>query len=301
MAQGSVVISVDAELGWGFHDLPDLPRRRIESARYGWRKLGDLCERYDVPATWAVVGHLLLSECDGRHDRHPTPPDWFRRERADWADRPDLRFGSDLVRALTDSPVDHEIGCHTFSHVCFDDHRLDAETVRAELRAATDVAAALGIEYDSFVFPRNAVGYRDVLAQEGFSAYRGGRSLDGGSGGRLAKIAAAASPGRLRMPQPHVDEYGLVNVPPSLFLFGFEGPARRACEAVWTDPVFRQATALVDRALETGSVAHLWLHPNNLTGSADVERVRRILRYVDERRDDGLRVETMADVAERVR
>ena len=301
MAQGSVVISVDAELGWGFHDLPNPPRRRVESARYGWRKLRGLCNRYDVPATWAVVGHLLLSECDGRHDRHPTPPDWFRRERTDWADRPDLRFGPDLVRSLADSPVDHEIGCHTFSHVCFDDVRLDAETVRAELQAAADVAAALGIEYDSFVFPRNAVGYRNVLAEEGFSAYRGGRSLIGGPRGQLAKIAAAASPSRVQTSQPHIDEYGLVNVPPSLFLFGFEGPVRRVCEAVWTDPVYRQAAALVDRALETGSIAHLWLHPNNLTGAADVERMRRILQYIDDRRDDGLRVETMADVAERVR
>lgn len=301
MAQGSVVISVDAELGWGFHDLPSPPRRRVESARYGWRKLRDLCERYEIPATWAVVGHLFLSECDRRHDRHPTPPEWFRRERTDWADRPDLRFGPDLVRGLAESPVDHEIGCHTFSHVCFDDDRLDPDAVRAELRAAADVAATLGVEYDSFVFPRNAVGYRNVLAEEGYSAYRGAHTPAGGARRRLEKIATTVAPERLQLSQPHVDEYGLVNVPPSLFLFGFEGAPRRVCEAVWTDPVLRQATALVDRALETDGVAHMWLHPNNLTGPADVERMGRLFRYIDDRRDDGLRVETMAAVAERVR
>lgn len=300
MARGSVVISIDAELGWGFHDLPNPPRRRVESARYGWRRLHELCEDYEVPATWAVVGHLLLAECDGSHDRHPVPGDWFKRERNGWADRPDLRFGRDLVQAVDDSAVGHEIGCHTFSHVCFDDDRLDADIVRAELRAASEAAESFGFEYDSFVFPRNAVGYREVLAEQGFSAYRGGGAARTGLRGQLDKVATTVVPERLSPSEPYVDEYGLVDVPPTLFLFGFEGPVRQFMDTVWTDPIVRQATVTIDRAIETDGLVHLWLHPNNLTTLAAVERVRRVFQHIDDRRSDGLRVETMADVAERV-
>jgi peptidoglycan/xylan/chitin deacetylase (PgdA/CDA1 family) len=56
------VISVDAELGWGFHDI-DPPTSRVEAARTGWKRLAGLFNEYDVPATWAVVGR----QCDEQH------------------------------------------------------------------------------------------------------------------------------------------------------------------------------------------------------------------------------------------
>jgi hypothetical protein len=47
-------------------------------------------------------------------------------------------------------------------------------------------------------------------------------------------------------------------------------------------------------------VCHLWLHPNDLTSDAYLDRVDRLLEHAARRRDDGdLRVETMVDVADR--
>ncbi len=85
----------------------------------------ELCEEYDIPATWAVVGHLMLESCDGRHEEHPAPDGWFDRERGEWTDREDLRFAPDLVDALLASPVDHEFASHSFSHVLFGDAATD--------------------------------------------------------------------------------------------------------------------------------------------------------------------------------
>lgn len=297
---GSVVISIDAELGWGFHDLPDPPYERVEFARRGWIHLHELCNQYEIPATWAVVGHLLLPDCDGVHESHPSLPNWFERERTEWQMRPDLRFGGDLVRALQSSSVEHDIGSHSFSHVIFDDERLTDEIVRAELQAAIDAAKPYGIEYDSFVFPRNAIGYRTILSEFEFSVYRSKQSRAPGLLRNVEKLATTAVPKRMELSTPVIDEYGMVDVPPSLFLFSFEGAARHSLETVGIDPIVRQATGAIDRTLREDGVFHMWLHPNNLITDSDISRIRAIFEYIDKQRSNGLRIETLADIADRI-
>jgi len=299
---GSVVISVDAELGWGFHDQQPLPEERIEAARSGWRALSELFERHRLPATWAVVGHLLLEDCDGNHDGHPTPPGWFAHERNGWADRPDLRFGGDLIERLLEADPDHDIGCHTFSHVVFDSPAVTDEVVRAELGAAAMAASERGLAMPmrSFVFPRNQMCHREVLAECGYRAYRAhGEQWGAPRRDPVGKLRSLVG-GNPRLVEPRVDEFGMVAVPASLYLFGFEGRFRAAAEAAWDDPVARQAERGIDAAADGEGLFHLWLHPNNLVEQRHVERVARVLGHVADRRDGGdLRVETMGDVADR--
>lgn len=297
---GSVVISVDAELGWGFHDFSDRPDGQIEAGRTGWRHLLDLFDEFRIPATWAVVGHLFLDECDGVHAEHPTPPEWFEHEREEWRSRPEFRFGGELIEDLLNADVDHDIGSHTFSHVLFDEDWVTPRVVNAELEMAIEVAKRHGVDYDSFVFPRNIVGFREQLAEHDFTAYRG--HMPGGIRWTASKLAGLVAPSRTRVVDPYVDECGLVNVPPSLYLFGIEGPARAAIESVWTDPIVQLTRNGIDRAILEDGMFHMWLHPNNLTAEQDIRRMRAILEHIDERRNDSeVTVETMADVAERVR
>ena len=304
MTLGSVVLSIDAELGWGHHDLDSPPTDRVEAGRSGWRASLDVLDEHDVPATWAVVGHLFLQDCDGRHDGYPTPDGWFARERGEWADRRDLRFAPNLVDAVADADADHEIGCHTFSHVECGDPQTTPEMARAELVASLEAAASASVEpaMSSVVFPRNRVGHRDVLARCGFTCYRGtGPNADalGPSALRKAALAGGATP---PLVEPSIDEFGLVDVPASLYLFGFEGTARRLCELVWRDPIVAAARRGIDAAARSDGVFHLWYHPNNLVTDGDVARLRAVVEYIDRRRaDGGITVETMADVAQRVR
>ena len=297
MAMGSVVISVDAELGWGFHDYDEPPVDRVENGRRGWQTLLALFDRFEVPATWAVVGHLLLDDCDGVHADHPSPPNWFERERTTWRDRPDLRFGPDLVEAIRDSPTDHEIGSHSFSHVIFTDPAVTDRIADAECRRARQLGREWNLDLESFVYPRNEVGHRDALAGAGFRTYRGRTPIPSSLRHTLESLAR----GRSLLVNPSVDEYGLVNVPASTFCFAFEGRMRSIAELVWDDPIVHLAKSGIDQAVDGDGVFHLWLHPNNLTTQRDVHRIRRILAYVDRRRtDSSLTVETMGAVGRRV-
>ena len=294
---GSVVISIDAELGWGFHRR-DLPQERLESARVGWKRLAGLCSEYDIPATWAIVGHLFLSNCDTRHADHPRGPEWFRCEQEEWADRPSLRYGPHLIADVFDDPVAHEIGCHTFSHVSFGRPETTAATARSEIKRCLAAVPWTELSLRSFVFPDNAVGHRDILAEYGFECYRGPGP---GSPTNFEKVTAAT----VGMPQPDlvtpsIDEYGLVNVPASLNLFSFEGRAKRLVTRLFEDPVVERARHGIDAAANGEGVFHMWLHPSDFIGRSEIARLRTIFEYLDKRRQD-LQVETMGAVAKRVR
>jgi peptidoglycan/xylan/chitin deacetylase (PgdA/CDA1 family) len=303
---GTVVISADAELGWGFHDLKDPPTDRLANARYGWQTLLDFCDEYEVPATWAVVGHLLLDDCDGEHADHPTPAGWFDHERGDDAMPRSLRFGDGLVDDLLNAEVDHDVGLHTFSHVEFGDPDTTRQLARAEVATSLEIARERGLELRSFVFPRNNVAHLDALAAYGIECYRGVNPRthqDDAWDGAVGKIARATL---VRRPpplvEPAVDSYGLVNVPASLHLFSFEGTPRSLVEPVIGDPVVRQAKLGIDAAAEEDGVFHMWLHPNSITESRDERRLRAIFEYLDRQRaETSLSVQTMVDVAKDAR
>lgn len=304
-SRGTVVVSVDAELGWGYHDHQSSPSW-LDRARDGWMKLLALCDTYEIPTTWAFVGHLLLEDCDGRHPDHPLSPEWFARERGKWADRPDLRFGPDLVNAVQDADADHELACHSFSHVVFEDPSVSQTTAETELETCLRLANERDMSLSSFVFPRNAVGHRDVLADHGFTCYRGkspARRSDSPLKRQLSKVVGGITrPSVPPLVDATVDEHGLVDVPASLYLFSFEGLAHRLVETTRGDFVVRAVRRGLTAVAGTDRILHLWLHPNNLRTKADVERLQRVFESIREKRMSGaIRVETMGEVAERVR
>ena len=311
---GTVVISLDAELGWGYRDRSPFPTERIERARSEWRRLIDLFDRFEIPATWAVVGHLLCEREDGFQTDHPTLTEWPPEGRKTDGDsdanpfsRPELWFADGLVEAIRDADVGHEIGSHSFSHVEFDE--VSREIAYAELSAAAEVAADLDLPFDSFVFPRNGIAHRDVLAEWGLHCYRGRSPIADGS--TLTRpIRNVLSGTRLGntplLVEPTIDEYGLVNIPASLFCFSFEGLARRMCAPLIGDPVVRKARRGIDQAAASDAgdeeIFHLWLHPNDVQADYAVDRIEAILKYLTECcQETDLSVETMGQVARRHR
>lgn len=289
---GSVVISIDAELGWGFHDRAVPPAERVSGAREGWTTLVELLDEYDVPATWAVVGHLLRDDCAGE-----TYPDdgVCPCEHSPALRRRGHRYGPELVASVRAAAADHELAAHSFSHVEFD--RVSKDRARAEVVRSLEVAREHDIELRSFVFPRNRVHHRDVLAEWGFTSYRG-VGPERGSHRLRRLVQATVGDWTPPLVSPTIDEYGLVNVPDSLYLFRFEGWPRTVVESVREDPVVRFCRRGIDAAADRDGVFHCWLHPNNLLADRDVDRLRTVLSYLDERRDE-VEIATMREVAER--
>lgn len=299
----SVVLSLDAELNWGFHDHDHMPTERVQQARESWLYLLDLFEDNEIPATWAVVGHLFLDNCDGIHSDHPVSEEWFSRDPGGEYEPGSGWFGQDLIDVIRDSNVNHDIGSHSFSHIEFGKEQTTKEVAKAELQHSLDAAEKYGTDLKSFVFPRNNIGHRELLRDYGFLCYRGNspeRWYDGKPIRQIGKLVTFAF-GVTSPPivEPETDEFGLVNIPASMYLFTFEGAPRDVIESVSGDPVVRQVElGLRQLRDEKEGILHLWLHPNNITTDQDQQRLSRIISMIVENREQhNVEVKTMSQVA----
>jgi peptidoglycan/xylan/chitin deacetylase (PgdA/CDA1 family) len=171
------VISIDTELLWGVAYLPNHPafelmRANPSKTRKAIYDLLSLFEQHNVPATWAVVGHLFLNACDGLHsDLFAEKQSWCRYDPgSDFRSDP-LYYGRDLIEAILGSKVEHEIGYHSFSHVRFSD--CSEAAAEAEILAGIKLAKDFGIKLRSFVFPENDVSHLDILKRNDFAIFRG--------------------------------------------------------------------------------------------------------------------------------
>ena len=137
--QGSAIFSVEVELGWGYHDLQRPSKyaalsENREAETEALKHLLTLCDRFEIPITFDVVGHLFLDDCPGIH-RGEYPAGWFDADPGTNVDSDPLFYAPDLVEMIEAAEVDHEICTHTFSHALgeeFSTAQLDADLTEAQ-------------------------------------------------------------------------------------------------------------------------------------------------------------------------
>ena len=313
----TLVISLDQEFIWGHFDQmsPETFLASHPDPRGTVRALIELFDDLDIPATWAIVGHLFLASCsrgtDGRpHPELPRPRyHWYPR---DWLGvdpctdrmRDPLFYGDDVLDEIQGARARHEIGCHSFSHGVYGDPGCSDAAAAADLRACVDLAAKRGITLRSFVFPRNSEGHHALLKEHGFTAFRGEdvawwRDLpkQGKRVGHLIDQAGARPP---RVSEPTEKLPGLWNLPGSMLLLHRQGIRR------WIPYAARRRRLLsgLARAVRERRLFHLWFHPHNLCldRSGLLAVLRDGLREAARLRDRGeLDIRTMGDLAGELR
>jgi peptidoglycan/xylan/chitin deacetylase (PgdA/CDA1 family) len=317
LARGTCVVSIDTELAWGAAHRRDgsAPAHRYELEREVIGRLLDLFARYEISATWAVVGHLFLDRCARDHEGGRPHPE-LRRPTYDWLDGDWLDidpcadaetapyfYAPDVVDRIAACPVPQEIGSHSFTHAIADDSGCSPEVFASELAACHKAAATRGIELRSFVYPRNAIAHRDTLHEAGFTSYRGGRPSAPFAGRpswqrRALRAIDTVRPLAGSTVQPEVDASGLVNVAQTYY-FAPTTRSRQLPPAVWA----RFPVARLRQAARQRSLFHLWFHPYDVTAAPDraLDILERICRAIDRERSRGrLDVRTMSQVADLV-
>jgi peptidoglycan/xylan/chitin deacetylase (PgdA/CDA1 family) len=313
-APGGFTISIDTELAWGVCHRPILRSEydALSREREVIGRLLALFSKYDVRATWAVVGHLFLAAACKLEDGvvHPeisrpitrtSTHDWFFQHPRDGVDP--LWYARDVVDSIRDTLPPQEIGSHSFCHLPFDERSTRAETIRTDVQMAKHLHQVAGIPFRAFVFPWNTVGYREVLAEAGICVYRGRSSRwydpAPAAARRLFNILhylLALSPPTVR---PTVDGAGMINVPDSMLLLSRAGVRR----LVPPQALVRMASAGLRRAVARGEVFHLWFHPSDFVFETDRQFwvLETILQAANRLRDRSLlEVLTMGDVQKRV-
>lgn len=165
---GSAIFSVEVELGWGYHDLqrPNKYATLSESRdaeTEALERLLTLCDQFEIPITFDVVGHLMLNDCSGTH-RGEYPTDWFGADPSTDVESDPLFYAPDLIEMIEAAEVDHEICTHTFSHALGE--KFTPTQLDSDLKRAQDLhRERFGQPAESIVPPRHQQMDSEILKQ----------------------------------------------------------------------------------------------------------------------------------------
>jgi peptidoglycan/xylan/chitin deacetylase (PgdA/CDA1 family) len=314
--RGTMVVSLDLELCWGRFDKVPVPMLEADASeeRIQIRRLLALLDRYEIPATWAIVGHLMLAGCSRhagaahtdvmpRPDYSWFPKDWYVHDPCTSAIQSPGWYAPDILEWIRATRVRHEIASHSFAHIYYGDPECSATAARADLTAAVVAASQHDVPLRSFVFPRNQVGHLDVLRAQGIRAYRGADPTRfRRTKGALYKTLSFLDQ-LLGLPPKAVraEEVmpGLWNIPGNHFYMARNGLRKMIPMAsrVW------KGKQGIRQAIQTGGVYHLWFHPFNLNADADamLSGLEQLFAYARRLREQGvLDIFTMDDYRARL-
>lgn len=313
--KGIFTLSLDFELIWGTADLGLEHFRKVcvIERQIVIDRLLQLFEEFDISATWAILGHLFLDKCEPQNGiKHPEiarpnfnwiKEDWFAHDPCGTENEKSIHLGKSLVEKIRNCRVHQEIGSHSFSHMVFGDAGCSRETAVTEISESIKAAEEQGIKLKSFVFPRNEIGYLDVLKNSGFDCYRGvepnwyeNRRISEKlrRGLRLFDVLRAATPPTVL---PKKDESGLWNIPGSAMYFPMHGFRRH----IPVSSRVKRTVKGINAAIAKKEIFHFWFHPTNMVDEMEkmFDGLRQILDYVASLRDQGkLEVLTMGEIVD---
>ena len=295
LERAAFVVSIDTEMAWGLNHRPE-QTYRYHDERPHMEQLLAMLDRHQLPATWAVVGHLMLDQCAPVNGvKHPEivrptydwfEGDWFANDPCGAATGDSTWYAPDLVARIRAADTAHEIASHGFSHIVAGDPGCSREAFSSELAAAVKVAADQGLTLRSLVHPRNRIGHVDVLVDHGIIAYRGRPAPTAAAANPLARLAdqlvdkVAGSERTAVRPRP---EGPIWNLPATIM---FDVDSRPRTWRLWIRQVERRLT----QATRHRSLFHLWFHPHNFRDhpEASFEAFDRVCRAAVRHRERGL-------------
>src|SRR3989441_1507630 len=281
-AKAAACISADLELSWAFRMHPkEVAQERGRHSRENIPCLLRIFENYAFPITWATVGHLFLESCERAssglaHPEMPRPPrnqlwtgDWYVHDPCTNYKKDPFWYAPDVIQGILKSPVGHEIGTHSFSHIDFSPGSSDPTLARREIEESVTAMQRFRISPRSLVYPFNKMGhaYLDLLSE-------------------LSITAVRHRDRRVTLSYPERTPSGVYKL--------YESMNLRAPDYYdYLDKV----KIFMTKAAERRAVFHLWFHPSDPTDLFESELLR-IIQFLGGQRKDGLAwIATMGEIA----
>ena len=286
--KAKLIISLDTELLWGYVDFPldkmvTLIKEDKTKGRENIKFLLDIFERYNIPCTWAMVGHLLLDQIEHENELSTQTRSNYLKDRfhnssyySSIKEDP-LYCGKDILDMILNSRIEHEIGYHSFSHVDFS--KCSNIVAEKEIQHGVSIAEKYSINLKSFSFPNNKIGHIDTLKKYGFSVFRGQTILKAQlDQNYFVRLFNSSIDKIISYPTEPIWLDGIWEIPGSMF-FG---------DTTFKYSVLTKAKLGVNRAISSESIFHVYLHPHDLllynSLKSDLEK---FLGFVAKKRDDG--------------
>lgn len=295
--KGVFCISLDFELMWGVQDtLGEQYSSNIYQVHSIVPKLLDLFEEFNVVATWATVGFILLGKNNFRDylDFLEVPPKYSNKELANISKHShvlecnqDLYFAPQLVQTI--KAKGHELASHTSSHMYYLDAVNGVEALESDLKLGKSIFGEH--KCNSLIFPRNQYDLDavNILNRFGFTcfrsnpdhwAYTSSSGIDNSYFKRLYRLVDTY----VNLSGYHTYKASSIStisgckaIPASMFL----RPVTQSRLANRLQ-LIRIKKAMLNAA-KFGKVFHLWWHPHNFGSHTDENFIflKEILIYFE--------------------
>jgi peptidoglycan/xylan/chitin deacetylase (PgdA/CDA1 family) len=284
-----ICLSADFEMAWAWRF-----SKRVKDAsligkieRYNFPYILNKLNELSIPVTWATVGHLFLDSCkkvNGIAHSHIPRPAYFENPfwsftNGDWYDmdpctnykrNPEF-YAPDLIELILKSNVNHEIGCHSFSHCDFSEKNSYGDLVKAELSECVTLMKKFGVDPTSFVYPGNQYGNFDLVKKAGF------------------KIIRFKSNPVKEIGFPEILDNNYIAIHDSLDFTSDDN-------MLGYDYLIKKFKRYINKTIRKKSICHFWFHPS--LSQSDLDNLfYPVMNYISGLRDNGIvEIVTMNDI-----
>ncbi len=252
----------------------------LKGVREASTALLDSFKKYDIHATWAVVGFLFLKDKNEFQKQIPTetpsysntkisPYKYFQDESESIEDT--LHFAPDIIEKILEQKH-QEVATHTYSHLYSLEKGITASEFSYDLEMAIKIAHdKFNLHTHSLVFPRNQWNrdYLHILSDLGISSYRG--NAKSWIYSRTSSKKDSKFKKLIRLIDSYVNLTGYhthslseisqkqpFNIPASRFLRPFSKKLQFLDELK-----LKRIKDAMTYAVKNGELFHLWWHPHN--------------------------------------
>ena len=276
---GSLTISLDMELYWGMRDAQTLDsyRENLSNVHDAIPLILALFEKYQIHATWAVVGFLFFNNKEELLQNLPprlpsysndlfSPYTYMKNNELEEK----YHFAPKAISLIKNTPF-QEIGTHTYSHYFGLEKGQTNFEFKDDIDFAIKAQAKLDSQCRSIVFPRNQYNddHLSILSSLGIHFYRGNaqswlykpRDYKAETLGiRIIRLTDAYFnlTGYNTFTYPQANARGLRNIPSSIFLRPYT-PFLKIFESLR----FKRIKNAMLHAAKNKENYHIWCHPHN--------------------------------------
>lgn len=284
------IMSFDCEGKWGLADRItgcEVHKLTNQNLSLAYQRLVDILDKHGLKATFAFVGAFTMS-----FDEFQENPAWFKDipiNGRNWL----ARFRDDIANKTFDGWLNpepfeiirrkqrHEIASHGFTHLPLAENLVSEEAFLHEMECMNLLSQIKGLSFNTLVYPRNLVGYLELLGAYGLIGYRAcSYSMDISRMQQFLKELSI----RQRAQAHGKSENNVVKIPGGYFL-NWRVRLRRVVPLSVTLSKWRH---ILSDSIRNNGVIHLYTHPQDfIDGKDQYQLLDGILSFVAKKQLEG--------------
>lgn len=277
----NVIFSFDFEIGWG--DVTNgIWKRRQANGVYNRLRIVlpqilETLDDHDIPVTWATVG-AMIDPSNSRDFTHLTEKQLCIVDKAIKESEANTFNGIDLFETVLSSKVEHQVACHSYSHIPFNFEGVDEIFVREDLRRFNNALSRYNLSTNRFVFPENTESFYRELSEAGIKKVRvAADNLFSNRYLYLLTITFVPPPAS----KETIDRTGISRHYGSMLYNDVGNPYRI--------PLLERRLQLgLRNVIDKGHTLHIWAHPFNFAESAPLlKSFTKTIKNIATLRDSG--------------